>query len=190
MLALLLAASLRCSQATWPDDPPLREWLRNLVHDVARSEAVDPLALEALGVVETDLRPAVGASCELGPFQVMPMWAAVFELDTPWQLWDPRINAIAAARIYKSGLRRWNDRYSHAAHNPMLRAAGFRGRSLDRETFAALAYNWGQAPLAFSRARDLRAVAIPASTAAYAVRFSRTLRDLRAGSGTPPGRSP
>jgi hypothetical protein len=190
MLALLLAASLRCSQATWPGDPALREWMRTMVHDVARSEAVDPLALEALGVVETDLRPAVGASCELGPFQIMPMWAAVFELDSPWQLWDPRINAIAAARIYKSGLRRWNERYATAAHNAALRAAGFRGRSLDKETFAALAYNWGQAPVAFSRARDLRQVAIPASTAAYAVRFSRTLRGLRAGSGTPRGQSP
>src|SRR5712691_2487041 len=124
MLALLLAASLRCSQATWPDDPPLREWLRNLVHDVARSEAVDPLALEALGVVETDLRPAVGASCELGPFQVMPMWAAVFELDTPWQLWDPRINAIAAARIYKSGLRRMRVAVVPAAQARLVDARG------------------------------------------------------------------
>jgi hypothetical protein len=185
----LLVAALHCAQATWPDDPSLREWLREMVHEVARSERVDPLALEAIGVVETDLRPAVGASCELGPFQIMPQWAAVFAL-SPWQLWDPRINAIAAARIYKSGLRRWNDRFAYAARNPVLRAAGFRDRALDRETFAALAYNWGQAPRAFSRARDLRDVSIPASTAAYAVRFSRTLRELRAGNGTPRGRSP
>jgi hypothetical protein len=179
---------MRCAQMTWPAEPLQREWLRGLVHEVARSEGVDPLALEALGVTETDLRPAVGASCEVGPFQIMPGWAEVFGLDSPAQLWDPRINAIAAARIYKAGLRRWSERFAKAAHNPVLRAAGWRG-ALDRETFAAVAYNWGQAPLAFSRARDLREVAIPRSTAEYAVRFNRALRGLRAGSGTPRGRS-
>jgi hypothetical protein len=175
-----------------PDDPQRREWLRKLVHQVARSEGVDPAVLEALGTVETDLRPAIGRACELGPFQVMQSWAAVFGIQ-PLQLWDPRINAIAAARIYKSAWRRWEARFAQLGKNRALRAAGWSGAPLDRESFAALAYNWGKAPRAFSRAADLREVAIPASSAAYAVRFSRALREVRlrarADSGTPPGRS-
>jgi hypothetical protein len=126
-----------------PDDPRLREWLRALVHDVAQQEGVDPHALEALGMTETSLRPALGRSCELGPFQVMPWWAAVFRLESPEMLWDPRINAIAAARIYKDGWRRWDERFAHAGKNRVLRAAGWRG-PLDRATFAALAYQLGQ----------------------------------------------
>jgi len=176
-----------------PEDPRLRQWLRRLVHEVARSEGVDPVALEALGMVETDLRPMVGRACELGPFQVMPSWAAVFQLDSPALLWDPRINAIAAARIYKAGWRRWEARFAQAGRNRALRAAGWRSASLDRESFAALVYNWGKAARTFARASDLRAVPIPASTAAYAVRFSRALREARlragVGSGTLPGRS-
>jgi len=49
-----------------PDDPRLREWLRTLVHEVARQEGVDPYALEALGMTETTLRPWLGRSCEVG----------------------------------------------------------------------------------------------------------------------------
>jgi hypothetical protein len=124
-----------------PDDPRLREWLRALVHQVAREEGVDPFALEALGMTETSLRPSLGRSCEVGAFQVMPWWAGVFRLDPPELLWDPRINAIAAARIYKDAWRRWDERYAHAGHNRALRAAGWRGK-LDRATFAALTYNW------------------------------------------------
>jgi hypothetical protein len=176
-----------------PDDPRLREWLRSLVHEVAREEAVDPHVLEALGMTETSLRPSLGRSCELGPFQVMPWWAQVFGLTSPWLLWDPRINAIAAARIYRSGWLRWNERFAKAGWNRTLRAAGWRGR-LDRETFAALAYNWGKAPRAFLQAQDIRLVPIPASAAAYALRFRDALREARgrarADNGTPPGRSP
>jgi len=161
-----------------PDDPRLREWLRGLVHEVALEEGVDPHALEALGMTETTLRPSLGRACELGPFQVMPWWAGVFQLDSPWLLWDPRINAIAAARIYRSGWLRWNARFAKAGWNRVLRAAGWRGR-LDRETFAALAYNWGKAPSAFLQAKDLRLVPIPASVAAYALRFSVALREAR-----------
>jgi hypothetical protein len=161
-----------------PDDPRLREWLRALVHEVALEEGVDPHALEALGMTETTLRASLGRACELGPFQVMPWWARVFQLDSPWQLWDPRINAIAAARIYRSGWLRWNERFAKAGSNRALRAAGWRGR-LDRETFAALAYNWGKAPSAFLQAKDLRLVPIPASVAAYALRFSAALREAR-----------
>ena len=170
-------STLRGAQA--PDDPRLREWLRRLVHEVARKEGVDPIALEALGMVETELRPMVGRACEIGPFQVMPAWAEVFRLDSVAQLWDPRINAIAAARIYKAGWQRWDPRFAKAGRNRTLQAAGWRGRSLDRETFAALAYNWGRAPRQFARASDLRDVAIPASSASYAVRFSRALREGR-----------
>ena len=161
-----------------PDDPRLREWLRGLVHEVALEEGVDPHALEALGMTETALRPSLGRACELGPFQVMPWWARVFQLDSPWLLWDPRINAIAAARIYRSGWLRWNERFAKAGSNRALRAAGWRGR-LDRETFAALAYNWGKAPSAFLQAKDLRRVPIPRSVAAYALRFSAALREAR-----------
>jgi len=161
-----------------PDDPRLREWLRALVHQVAREEGVDPHALEALGMTETTLQPALGRACELGPFQVMPFWAAIFRLGSPDLLWDPRINAIAAARIYKDAWRRWDERFAHAGRNLVLRAAGWRGK-LDRYTFAALSYNWGKAPKAFSQASDLRTVAIPASAAAYAVRFSQALREAR-----------
>ena len=161
-----------------PDDERLREWLRALVHDVARREGVDPYELEALGMTETSLRPSLGRACELGPFQVMPFWAEIFRLDSPWLLWDPRINAIAAARIYKAAWLRWEARYSRAARGTALRAAGLRGL-LDRATFAALSYNWGKAPQAFSQAKDLRRVLIPASTAAYAVRFSAALREAR-----------
>ena len=175
-----------------PDDPRLREWLRALVHEVAREEGVDPYALEALGMTETTLRPALGRSCELGPFQVMPWWAEIFRLSSPELLWDPRINAIAAARIYKDAWRRWDERFAHAGRNRTLRAAGWRGR-LDRFTFAALTYNWGKAPRAFAQASDLRFVAIPASAAAYALRFSVALREARerarADNDTPPGRS-
>src|SRR5207245_11478792 len=71
------------SGAQGPDDPELREWLRALVHEVAREEGVDPYALEALGMTETTLQPALGRSCELGPFQVMPWWAGIFRLDSP-----------------------------------------------------------------------------------------------------------
>ena len=176
-----------------PRDPRLREWLRRMIHDVARKEGVDPAALEALAVTETDIRPSIGKACELGPFQVSQQWARVFRLPSVELLWDPRINAIAAARIYKAGLRRWAPRYAGAGKNRTLRAAGFRGSSLDRATFAALAYNWGRAPLAFSLAADLRAVAIPASSASYAVRFNRALREAKgrfeAERGTPPSRS-
>ena len=175
-----------------PDDPQLREWLRRLTHDVAREEGVDPHALEALGMTETALQPSLGRSCELGPFQVMPVWAEIFGLASPWLLWDPRINAIAAARIYKAGWQRWNERFARAGFSRALRAAGWRGR-LDRETFAALAYNWGKAPRAFVQAPDLRRVEIPASAAAYALRFKNELQlargRARADNGTPRGRS-
>jgi hypothetical protein len=174
-----------------PDDPRLREWLRALVHEVALEEGVDPHALEALGMTETTLRPSLGRACELGPFQVMPWWSRVFELESPWMLWDPRINALAAARIYRSGWLRWNERFAQAGWNRALRTAGWRGR-LDRETFAALAYNWGKAPRAFLQAKDLRQMPIPASAAAYALRFSLALREARgrarADNGTPPDR--
>ena len=175
-----------------PDDPRLREWLRNLAHEVAVEEGVEPEALEALGMTETTLQPSLGRACELGPFQVMPWWAGVFGLDSPWLLWDPRINTIAAARIYKAAWRRWEDRFAKAGSNHVLRAAGWRGR-LDRETFAALAYNWGKAPLVFSRAANLRLLQIPASAAAYALRFRNALREARgrarADNGIPRGRS-
>jgi hypothetical protein len=179
---LAAAAPADCtaiSGAQAPDDPRLREWLRRLTHEVARKEGVDPIALEALGLVETELRPMVGRACEIGPFQVMPGWAQVFQLDSAALLWDPRINAIAAARIYKSGWARWHPRFAKAGTNRALRAAGWRRSVLDRESFAALAYNWGRAPLQFARAPDLREVAIPASSAAYAVRFSRLLDEAR-----------
>jgi hypothetical protein len=176
-----------------PDDPRLREWLRALVHEVAREEGVDPHVLEALGMTETALQPALGRACEVGPFQVMPWWAGVFRLDSPQLLWDPRINAIAAARIYKAAWRRWDARFSRAGANRVLRAAGWRG-PLDRETFAALAYNWGKAPQAFAQASDLRTVPIPASTASYALRFSQALREARqrarADNGIPRARRP
>ena len=176
-----------------PDDPRQREWFRGLVHQVAREEGVDPYALEALGMTETTLRPWLGRSCEVGAFQVMPWWAGVFRLDPPELLWDPRINAIAAARIYKDAWRRWDERYAHAGNNRVLRAAGWRGK-LDRATFAALTYNWGKAPTVFAQASDLRKVAIPASVAAYARRFSLALREARgrarADNDTPRGRSP
>jgi hypothetical protein len=170
----------------------MREWLRALAHEVAAEEGVDPHALEALGMTETSLQPLLGRSCEMGPFQVMPWWAAIFRLRSPELLWDPRINAIAAARIYKDAWRRWDERFAHAGKNRTLRAAGWRGK-LDRFTFAALSYNWGRAPKAFAQASDLRTVAIPASAAAYAVRFSQALREARerarADNGTLPGRS-
>src|SRR5439155_1206940 len=126
------------SRPQGPDDPRLREWLRGLVHEVAREEGVDPHVLEALGMTETALQPALGRACEVGPFQVMPWWAGVFRLDSPQLLWDPRINAIAAARIYKAAWRRWDARFARAGSNRVLRAAGWRG-PLDRETFAAQA---------------------------------------------------
>ena len=181
------------SGAQEPENPELREWLRALVHEVAREEGVDPHALEALGMTETTLQPKLGRACELGPFQVMPWWAGIFRLDSPLLLWDPRINAIAAARIYKAAWRRWDKRFARAGANRTLRAAGWRG-PLDRETFAALAYNWGKAPRAFAQAADLRKVAIPASTASYAVRFSQALRQARerarADNGIPRARQP
>jgi hypothetical protein len=190
------ASQETCAAVAGPQgsaDPRLREWLRRLIHDVARNEGVDPAALEALAVTETDIRASIGKACELGPFQVSQQWARVFRLPSVELLWDPRINAIAAARIYKAGLRRWVPRYAFAGKNRTLRAAGFRGASLDRATFAALAYNWGRAPLAFSLAPDLRSVAIPASSAAYAVRFNRALREAKARfeaeGGTPRARS-
>ena len=174
-----------------PDDPRLREWLRALVHQVAREEGVDPYALEALGMTETTLRPWLGKSCEVGAFQVMPWWAGVFRLDRPELLWDPRINAIAAARIYRDAWRRWDERFAHAGLSRSLRAAGWRGK-LDRATFAALTYNWGKAPALFAQTSDLRKVEIPASVAAYAYRFSLALRQARgrarADNDTPPGR--
>ena len=123
----------------------------------------------------------------------MPWWAGVFRLQPPELLWDPRINAIAAARIYKDAWRRWAERFAHAGHSRSLRAAGFRGK-LDRATFAALAYNWGKAPALFAQAPDLRKIAIPASVAAYAFRFSLALREARgrarADNDTPPDRRP
>src|SRR4051812_3493945 len=184
-----------CASVAGPQgsaDPRLRQWLRSLIHDVARTEGVDPAALEALAVTETDIRPSIGKACELGPFQVSQQWARVFRLPSAELLWDPRINAIAAARIYKAGLRRWVPRYASAGKNRTLRAAGFRASSLDRATFAALAYNWGRAPLAFSLAADLRGVAIPVSSASYAVRFNHALREAKeraaAEGGTPESR--
>ena len=175
-----------------PDDPRLREWLRGLIHQVAREEGVDPFELEALGMTETTLRPWLGRSCEVGAFQIMPWWAGVFRLERPELLWDPRINAIAAARIYKDAWKRWDERFKRAGHSRALRAAGWRG-NLDRATFAALTYNWGKAPAAFAQAPDLKKVTIPASVAAYALRFNQALREARgrarADNGTPPARS-
>jgi hypothetical protein len=176
-------STLRGAQA--PDDPRLREWLRRLVHEVARKEGVDPIVLEALGMVETELRPLVGRACEIGPFQIMPAWAEVFRLDSLALLWDPRINAIAAARIYKAAWLRWEPRFAKAGRNRALRAAGWQGASLDRESFAALAYNWGRAPGQFARAADLRELAIPASSASYAVRFNRALQESRQRAAAP-----
>jgi hypothetical protein len=172
----------RCVSISGPRgerDPLQHEWLRRLAHDVARGEGVDPLALEALGANETDLRPSLGRDCELGPFQVMPSWAAIFKLESIELLWDPRINAIAAARIYKSGLKRWRPEYAKLGKNRTLVAAGWRG-PLTKASFAALLYNWGGAARAFAHAADLQSVAIPRSTAVYAVRFNRLLRGLAA----------
>jgi hypothetical protein len=179
MTAALLIAAAQCASIAGPvsSDPQLSEWLRVLSHQVAVSEGVDPLALEALGRTETDLRPSVGNDCELGPFQVMQSWATIFQI-APSDLWDPRINAIAAARIYKSGLRKWKDRYAALGKNRALRKAGWRG-PLSREAFAAILYNWGGAARAFAHAEDLRTVQMPSSTAAYAVRFARLWRGLK-----------
>src|ERR1700760_4972028 len=80
-----LADDPRCALVSGPygeKDARQHEWLRVLTHDVAKSEGVDPLALEALGENETSLRPSLGRDCELAPFQVMPVWAAVFKLDS------------------------------------------------------------------------------------------------------------
>lgn len=172
----------RCAGISGPRgerDPAQHAWLRDIAHDVARKEGIDPLALEALGENETDLRPSLGRDCELGPFQVMPRWAAVFKLDSAEMLWDPRINAIAAARIYKSALRKWRPSYAHLGKNGTLVKAGWRGR-FTKAAFAALLYNWGAGARAFAHAEDLRTVSIPPSSAAYAVRFNRLLRALAA----------
>ncbi|HEX4383175.1 MAG TPA: hypothetical protein VH083_09510 [Myxococcales bacterium] len=172
----------RCAIISGPvgeKDPALHDWLVKLSHNVARAEGVDPLALEALGANETDLRPSLGRDCELGPFQVMPRWAGIFQLESVEMLWDPRINAIAAARIYKSGLKRWKPEYARLGKNRTLVAAGWRG-PLSKSAFAALLYNWGGAARAFAHAEDLRTVSIPQSTAVYAVRFNRLLRGLAA----------
>jgi hypothetical protein len=177
-----LADDPRCVAISGPrgaKDVAQHEWLRNLAHEVAKNEGVDPLALEALGANETDLRPSLGRDCELGPFQVMPSWAAIFKLESIELLWDPRINAIAAARIYKSGLKKWRPEYARLGGNRILKAAGWRG-PLTKASFAALLYNWGGAARAFVHAADLRTVSIPQSTAAYAVRFNRLLRGLEA----------
>src|SRR2546428_332706 len=81
--------------------------------------------------------------------------------------------------------------FAHAGKTRAGRGGGWRG-SLARWTFAALAYNWGRAPQAFAQATDLRTVPIPASAAAYAVRFSQALRQARekarADNDTLPGR--
>jgi hypothetical protein len=172
----------RCVAISGPygeKDKAQHEWLKALAHDVARAEGVNPLELEALGANETDLRPSLGRDCELGPFQVMPRWAAIFKLDSAELLWDPRINAIAAARIYKSGMKRWKPEYAHLGKNRTLVAAGWRG-PLNKAAFAALLYNWGGAARAFAHAEDLRTVGIPQSTALYAVRFNQLLRGLAA----------
>jgi hypothetical protein len=177
-----LADDPRCASISGPRgerDPVQHAWLRDIAHDVARHEGVDPLALEALGENETALRPSLGRDCELGPFQVMPVWAAVFKLDSWEMLWDPRINAIAAARIYKSALRKWRPQYARLAKNHVLVKAGWRG-PFKKAAFAALLYNWGAGARAFAHADDLRTVSIPTSSAAYAVRFNRLLRALEA----------
>src|SRR5712671_6799142 len=93
------ASQESCAAVAGPQgsaDPRLREWLRRLIHEVARKEGVDPAALEALAVTETDIRPSIGKACELGPFQVSQQWARIFQLPSAELLWDPRINAIAA----------------------------------------------------------------------------------------------
>lgn len=172
-------AAAACEAVTSAVDARQQKWLRGLVREVALREGVDPLALEALGITETGLRPSVGRACELGAFQVMQSWARVFQLDSPALLSDPRINAIAAARIYKAGWRRWKPRYAQLGRNRAMRAAGWTAATLDRESFAALAYNWGRAPSAFAHQADLREVPIPPSSAAYAVRFSRALQQAR-----------
>jgi hypothetical protein len=66
MLALLAAASLRCAQATLPDDPALRE---------------------------------------SGPFQVMPMWAAVFALDSPSAVGSAHLAARRARTLQPDAAR-------------------------------------------------------------------------------------
>jgi hypothetical protein len=159
--------------------PSQHESMRKLVHEVARAEGVEPAALEAIAMVETGLRPAVGYDCELGPFQVMQFWARVFHLGSPAQLWDLRVNATAAARIYKAALKRWRPRYAALGRNKALRKAGFRGKRLDKQSFAALVYHWGGAPAALASA-DPATMSMPSSAARYAVRFKSQLARAQA----------
>ena len=154
--------------------------VRRFVHAVARREGVDPYALEAIGMVETGLRPAIGAACELGAFQIMPSWSETFQLASPAYFYDLRVGAVAAARVYKHGLERWRPRYAGLAKHRCLRGAGLSARKLERLVFGAATYNYGKLPELANNATTLGATPIPDSTCRYVARFERELAAARA----------
>ncbi len=188
------------------------EAIRSLVHSVARQEGVDPYLLEAIGRTETGLRPALGTSCEIGHFQIMPFWARTFGLASPDLLWDLRVGATAAARILKHALGRWKPGFAAAENNRKLKAAGLPRGEFDAYSFAAMTYNWGGAaggggkgpgpppppkpcpPFTYTggvpagpflMARDPRRMKLPSGPCRYATRFRRHLKAARRAG--PPG---
>ncbi len=152
---------------------------RRIIHQTALREGVDPHALEAIAMVETGIRPAIGGDCEIGPFQIMPFWAKEFGLSSPWYFWDLQTAATAAARIYRAGWDRWRPQYAAVGRNVNLDKAGFKPSTLDRATFASMSYNWGSAAKSFSKADNLTTVHIPKVTCRYAVRFQQELAQAR-----------
>jgi hypothetical protein len=153
------------------------QMIRRFVHDVARREGVDPYALEAIGMVETGFIASIGAHCEVGHFQIMPRWAPVFRLDSPRDFFDPRVGAIAAARIYRHGWQRWQPRYERLGGHRCF--GGAKKSKLDRLVFSALVYNYGRAPRDLAKAKDLAKVELPSSACAYARRFKTELARAR-----------
>src|SRR5262245_56486310 len=121
LVVLLVSARPPCESIAGPvarvPTEAEREKLRKLVHQIPRDEDVDPHALEAIAMVETGFVPSIGEHCEIGHFQIMPRWASTFRLERPELFFDPRIGAIAAARLYKHGWQRWQDRYTALAAN-------------------------------------------------------------------------
>lgn len=182
LLFMLLAAG-PCSAWAGPvARPPTaveRTALRALTHEIARREDVDPYALEAIAMVETGYVLSIGEHCEVGHFQIMPRWASTFRLDSPRLFFDPRIGATAAARLYKHGWHRWQERYAKLAANKCFGGKKLAGRALDRLVFSALVYNYGRAPLILSESKNLGTVSLPDSACQYARKFALELKRAR-----------
>ncbi len=162
--------------------PPTGEALQTLrryIHETAREEQVDAFELDALPRLESNYVNALGAAGELSPFQIMPDQAKrLFQLPDASYLWDIRVSTRVAARLWRHGLSLWRAEFAAAGSNTCLRRAGWKG-PLTQAAFGAMVWNYGRTAAILRHAANLRLARLPTSVCEYAVRFERSLREVR-----------